>query len=288
MARIAAIIPSLQGTNLDLLRERLRQQTHPPTEIIVIECVTPNGRARNMGAERTNAEWLLFIDDDAVPGHPELIERMLASAQRVEVGAVGSARILPPDAPAFQRQVATQVARIVHDVVTTDTITNPDPPHFYCEITSTCLLIHRTWFERAGKFDESLVRGVDTEFLVRLRRLNTPDQPVNIVLTGHTWVYHPAPATFGALWHKHVYYGIGHAQEVKRDRRRARGGNWFPTPVHAAMWFIWRTLIVPLHCLVPYSYADPRWRLRWAPLKAVASYASAVGYIIGWYRHDQQ
>ena len=222
MARIAAIIPSLQGTNLAPLRERLRQQTHPPEDIIVVEGITPNGRARNIGAARTDAEWLLFIDDDALPGHPELIERLLASAQCIGVGAVGSARILPPDAPAFQRQVATQVARIVHDVVTTDSITNPDPPHFYCDITSTCLLIHRRWFDQAGKFDESLVRGVDTEFFVRLRRLNTLDRPVNIVLSGHTWVYHPAPNTLGALWRKHVYYGIGHAQEVKRDRRRAR------------------------------------------------------------------
>jgi GT2 family glycosyltransferase len=236
---------------------------------------------------QTDAEWLLFIDDDAMPGHDDLIERLLVSAQQPHVVAVGSARLLPPDASTFQYQVANQVARIVHPVVPTDTITNPDPPHFYCDITTTCLLIHRSRFAQAGGFDESLIRGVDTEFLVRLRRTSTDAVPAHIVQAGQTWVYHPAPHTLSALWRKHMQYGIGHAQEVLRDRTRARGGNWFTTPLHAVVWIIWRTLIVPIHCILPYSFADPRWQLRWAPLKAVASYASAIGYLYGWYRHGR-
>lgn len=285
MNRIAAIIPSFHGTQLTLLRDALHQQTRAPDEIIVVTGVSPNGRARNLGVAQSNAEWLLFIDDDAVPGHTNLIERMHASAQQPGIAAVGSARILPPDAPVFQQKVAAQVARIVHPVVHVDTVTNPDPPDFYCNITTTCLLIHRTWFELAGGFDESLVRGVDSEFLVRLRRLHTTHRPANILQASNTWVYHPAPPTMGALWQKHFNYGIGHAQEVLRDRSRSRGGNWFATPLHALLWIIWRTFIVPLHMFVPYSYADPRWHIRWAPLKALASYASAVGYIYGWYTH---
>jgi hypothetical protein len=210
---------------------------------------------------------------------------MLISAQQPGVSAVGSARLLPPDASAFQRQVANQVARIIHPIVAVDTITNPDPPHFYCDVTTTCLLIHRTHFDRIQGFNETLTRGVDTEFLVRLRRTSTPDWPANIIQSGQTWVYHPAPDTFGQLWRKHIHYGMGHAQEVRRDPVRARGGNWFATPIHAVVWILWRTLIVPIHCILPYSFADPRWRLDWAPLKAVASYASALGYLYGWYRH---
>jgi hypothetical protein len=285
MVRIAAIIPSLHGTNLEPLIHALRTQTHPPDDIIVIRGVSPNGQARNMGVAQTEAEWLLFIDDDAIPGHIELIERLLISAQQPGVIAVGSARLLPPDAPLFQRQVANQVARIVHPIVTVDTVTNPDPPHFYCDITTTCLLIERTWFTQVGGFNTSLTRGVDTEFLVRLRRTATINYPANIVQTGQTWVYHPAPSTLGGLWHKHFQYGVGHAQEVRHDPTRARGGNWFATPIHALVWLAWRTLIVPLHCILPYSFADPRWRIQWAPLKAIASYASALGYVYGWYRH---
>jgi hypothetical protein len=147
--------------------------------------------------------------------------------------------------------------------------------------------MHRTHFGHIGGFDESLIRGVDTEFLVRLRRTANADMSANIVQTGHTWVYHPAPSTLGELWRKHINYGIGHAQEVRRDPTRARAGNRFITPLHAVIWILWRTLIVPIHCVVPYSFADPRWRLSWAPLKALASYASALGYLYGWYRHGQ-
>lgn len=285
MTRLAAIIPSWHHIDLSRLTHALQAQTRPPDEIVIVQGIAPNGRARNQGVITCTAEWLLFIDDDALPGHPELIERLLNAAQQPGVGSVGSARLLPTDAPTFQQHVANQVARIIHPVVHADTITDPDPPHYYCTITTTCMLIHRTWFERIGGFDETLIRGVDTEFFVRLRRLHTATTPVHIVQAGNTWVYHPAPATLHELWHKHFNYGVGHAQEVKRDPLRARGGNWFHTPLHALIWGIWRTAIIPVHCLIPYSYADPRWRIRWAPLKAFASYASALGYIYGWYRY---
>lgn len=285
MTRLAVIIPSWHTTSLTALYDALHTQTRPPDEIIVVRGIAPNGRARNNGVAQSTAEWFLFIDDDAIPGHPELIERLMQAAQQPHVIAVGSARLLPCDAPSFQQQVASQVARIIHPVVIDDTITNPDPPHYYCTITTTCMLIHRRWFDEIGGFDEALVRGVDTEFFVRARRLHRLDRPANIVQAGNTWVYHPAPRTIRELWQKHFNYGIGHAQEVRRDPRRARGGNWFSTPFHAGLWLLWRTVITPITCVVPYSYADPRWRLSWAPLKALASYASALGYIHGWYYH---
>lgn len=280
LPRVAVIIPMWQGTDIPTpLATSLAQQTHAPAHVIVVRGISPNGRARNHGVHQSDAEWLLFVDDDAVLGHADLIARLLAAAQQNQVGIVGSARLLPPDAPAFQRAVATQVARIIHPVVTHDTITNPDPPSFYCNITTTCCLMHRSVFTAAGGFDETLTRGVDSEFFVRVRRTTG----TNIVQAGNTWVYHPAPATLTALWRKHVAYGIGHAHEVRRDAQRARGGNYFHTPIHAIIWMLWRTLFVPLHMVIPYSYGDPRWRIGWYPLKAFASFASAVGYCRGWY-----
>ena len=281
-ARIAAIIPCISATVPATVLAAIRNQTRQVDELIVVHGVSPNGRARNQGVAQSSAEWLLFIDDDAVLGHPELIERLFTAAQQPGIAIVGSARILPLDAPAFQHAVANQVARIVHPVVTHDTITNPDPPSFYCDITTTCCLISRAWFERIGGFDANLSRGVDSEFFVRARR--TDPSAGNLMIVANTWVYHPAPATLGALWRKHVAYGIGHAQEVRRDPTRARGGNYFHTPIHALLWILFRTLIVPIHTIVPYSYGAPQWRIGWYPLKAFASYASAVGYVMGWYQ----
>ena len=279
--QIAVIIPMLLGDHMPAaLATSLAQQTLPPHECVVVRGVSPNGRARNHGVAQCTAEWLLFVDDDAVLGHPDLIARMLATAQHANVGIVGSARILPTDAPAFQQAVAAQVARIVNPIVSEDTITNPDPPSFYCNITTTCCLMHRALFDQVGGFDDTLTRGVDSEFFVRFRRITHRD----IVQAGQTWVYHPAPATLRAVWHKHIAYGMGHAQEVRRDPQRARGGNYFHTPMHAILWLLMRTVLAPLHMVIPYSYGDPRWRVGWFPLKALASYASAVGYCIGWYR----
>lgn len=283
--RIAAIIPCLSATVPAPVLAAIHTQTRHVDELIVVQGVSPNGRARNQGVAQSSAEWLLFVDDDAVLGHPELIARLFVAAQQLGVIIVGSARILPPDAPPFQQAVATQVARIVHPVVTHDTITNPDPPSFYCDITTTCCLMSRAWFDAIGGFDDNLSRGVDSEFFVRARRTATHKGSAgNLLLVAHTWVYHPAPATLTALWRKHVAYGIGHAQEVRRDPTRARGGNFFYTPIHAALWIFFRTIIIPIHTIIPYSYGAPQWRIGWYPLKALASYASAVGYMIGWYQ----
>lgn len=279
--QVAIIIPMFAGEELaPPLAASIAQQTHPPSECIVVRGVSPNGRARNRGVAQSRAEWLLFVDDDAVLGHADLIERLLRAAQHPTVGIVGSARILPTSASPFEQAVAAQVARIINPIVPSDCVTNPDAPHFYCNITTTCCLMHRSVFDQVGGFDETLTRGVDSEFFVRVRQRTAR----NIVQAGHTWVYHPAPTTLRALWHKHVAYGRGHAQEVRRDPRRARGGNYFHTPLHALFWLGMRTILAPLHALIPYSYGDPRWRVGWYPLKALASYASAVGYVIGWYR----
>jgi hypothetical protein len=47
------------------------------------------------------------------------------------------------------------------------------------------------------------------------------------------------------------------------------------------LYLMLRTLGLPLHAFLPYSFGDPRIRLTFAPLKALASYASAIGYIYG-------
>lgn len=293
-APIAVIIPTLSRTPL-AVEAMIAAQTLLPAHVIIVYGQSPNGYARNIGAYRVtdaegttpaaHIEWYLFLDDDAQFGHPECIERLYQAAQKPGVAIVGAARILPDDATPFERSVGRQVARIINPVVPNDTVTNPDPPHYSCSITTTCCLVSRRIFEAVEGFDPTLTRGVDTEFFVRVRRLHRADAPVNFVQAGHAWVTHHAPQTLQALWDKHYAYGIGHAQEVRRDPRRARAGNRFTSRAHAALWILLRTFLVPIHCILPYSFGDPRWRLAWSPLKAYASYASALGYLHGWYAH---
>src|SRR6266545_7801433 len=260
---VALIIPSLDG-DVEPLLASVRRQTLQPSEIEVVRGVRPNGRARNQGVARTRAPLLVFVDDDAVLGDERVIERLVAPLADPSIGVTGASKLLPPDAPPFQRWVAREVPRIVHPIVDQPLETNPDPPSFYCEITTTCCAMRRAVFEQAGGFHETLFRGVDTEFFVRVRRLRTEGRglgsesdirsallsPQSSVLSPHyrfvlvpnTWTYHPAPATLRALLRKQFLYGFGHAQEVRRDPSRARG-QALRTPLHTAGFLLFRTAI---------------------------------------------
>lgn len=270
---VAVVIPSLAGDVTELLAS-IERQTLQPAEVEVVRGVRPNGRARNVGVARTTGEVLVFVDDDAVPGDEHVIAN-LAKPLLADptIGVTGASKLIPPNSSWFQRWATREVPRIQHPVVDEPLETNPDPPYYYCEVTTTCCAMRRSVFEEAGGFNEELVRGVDTEFFVRVRRLG-----YRLVLVPHTWVWHPAPATFGALLRKHFWYGVGHAQEVQRDPSRARGLERRPW-----LYLLFRTAILLPHVFVPYSYTDPRWRLEFRPLKALTSYVSALGYVWKWY-----
>ena len=316
---VALIIPSLAG-DVEPLLASVYRQTLPPAEIAVVRGVRPNGRARNQGVARTSAPLLVFVDDDATLGDEHVIANLVAPLLADPgIGVTGASKLLPPGAPPFQRWAAREVPRIVHPLVEQPLETNPDPPSFYCEITTTCCAMRRAVFEAAGGFDETLLRGVDTEFFVRLRRLGDkrsaggglgrgtsvaqgagwdgdassiphPPSPIpryRFVLVPRTWAYHPAPPTLRALLRKQFLYGAGHAQEVRRDPARARG-RALRTPLHAAAFLAFRTAILLPNIFLPYSFAAPTWRPGFKPLKALASYASALGYVWGWYRADRQ
>jgi len=276
---VAVIIPSLQGEAGPLL-DSLAAQTLQPGEVQLVRGVRPNGRARNVGARQTHGGLLVFVDDDAVLGHPEALARLVAALEAdPKLGVAGASKLLPPGAPRFQRWVAREVPRIVHPVVAQPLETNPEPAnHFYTEVTTTCCALPRRVFDEAGGFDETLLRGVDSEFFVRIRRLG-----YRLVLVPHAWAYHPAPAGLRALLAKQFYYGLGHAQEVRRDPSRDPG-RLLSSPARAAAYLAFRALILVPNVFLPFSYAEPRWRPGFKPLKALASFASALGYVYGWQR----
>ena len=269
---IAVVIPALHG-EIAALRRSIERQTWQPCEIEVAVGVRPNGAARNVATARTTAPYLVFIDDDAVLGNADAIQRMVEPLLADEtIGISGAAKLLPPDASRFQRWVAREVPRIEHAVVSQPLETNPDPPSFYCEITTTCCAMRRSVYDQVGGFDNELVRGVDTEFFLRVRRAG-----YRFILVPHTWTWHPAPANLAALLRKHWWYGVGHAQEVQRDPTRARGRN-LTSRWRAALYLALRTAILPANVFLPYSFAAPSWRPGFKPLKALTSYVGALGY----------
>ena len=278
MSRISVVIPTLSG-NESRLVSALRDQTRPPDEIEIVRSVRPNGLARNLGIARTSGNILVLIDDDAFPAQRDLIERLAAPLLADPgIGATGASRLIPADSSPFQRRTARQVARIENAVVHTARESIPAPEnYFYSDITTTCCALRREAFEEVGEFDPELIQGVDTEFFIRMSRAG-----YRLRLLPDLWVYHPAPATLGALLRKHFRYGFGHAQLVARDRSLARGPERWPW-----FYFLFRTIAFVPHAFVPFSFADPDWRPGFKPLKALASYASAVGYTWGRIRNGR-
>lgn len=276
---IALIIPSLDG-QVEALRASIARQTLAAAEVAVVIGVRPNGRARNQGVAQTRGDLLVFVDDDAVLGDDHVLAHLVAPLLADPgVGVTGASKLLPPEVSGWQRWVAREVPRIEHPVVAQPVETNPDPPSYYCEITTTCCAMRRAVFEQVGGFSETLVRGVDTEFFVRVRR-----HGYRFVLVPHTWVYHPAPGSLWALLRKHFLYGLGHAQEVRLDPSRSRG-RYLHTPLHTIGYLVLRTTALIPNIFLPYSFAAPSWRPGFKPLKALTSYVAALGYVWGWYRH---
>jgi GT2 family glycosyltransferase len=236
-----------------------------------------------VGVAKSRGEILVFVDDDAVLGHKDVLKNLLRPfdewTDSGRLGVTGASKLLPPDAPWFQRRVAWEIPRIEHPVVHEDLETNPSTEGYgFSEITTTCCAMPRRVFDEVGGFDENLTRGVDTEFFYRVRRLG-----YRFLLVRDTWAYHPAPATLRDLCRKYFNYGLGHAQEVRKDPERGIG-LVFRSRLHAAGYLALRTLILGPNVFIPYSRAYRKWELSFKPLKALASYVNAFGYVRGYYR----
>jgi cellulose synthase/poly-beta-1,6-N-acetylglucosamine synthase-like glycosyltransferase len=272
MPRISAVIPTLSGARLDLL-DALKNQTWPPDEIEVVQGVRPNGRARNVGILRTSGEFLILIDSDAILAQRHLIEKLvLPLLENSKIGVTGASRLIPPSSSRFQRWTAHQVSRIENPVVHAPRETRPDSnSYFYTDITTTCCAMRRSMFDEIGGFDEEFTQGVDSDFFIRATRAGW-----TLRLEPDLWVYHPAPPDLKTLLHKHFRYGYGHGQQVMCHPDRARGPERRPV-----LYFFLRSAAIIPHIFLPFSYAEPDWRLGFKPLKALASYASALGYTWG-------
>jgi GT2 family glycosyltransferase len=276
----AVVIPSVRDTHRALESDLERQSVRLPVE--VVHGVRPNGRARNEGVRRVSAahpgtDTFVFIDDDARLLEPTTLERVLAPLARdPDLAVSGAAKVLPPSATRFERRVAREVPRIVHAPVERDTESNPAVSGYgFSEVTTTCCAIRRSWLERAGGFREDLERGVDTEFFWRLRTLGA-----RFVLAAGARVAHGAPRDLASLLVRMEELGRGHAREAALEPSR-RIGPALSSPTVALGYLAARAFYLPVNVLVPWSRAHPRLEIDVKPLKALASFAAAIGYVRG-------
>lgn len=191
---VSVIIPSWDGQrggNLPQLLGQLKEQTLKAVEVILSIRESPNGRARNLGAEVARGEFLVFIDDDASLGDDQVLARLTEPLKkRNDVGLAGVSQLIPRDANLFQRCCARQIPRAVSPVV--DQLVDSDM------VTTLCLAIRRDLFARIGRMNDRLLAGVDPDLRHRVRLAG-----FRVAVVPHAWAYHPAPDNLQAL----VLYG---------------------------------------------------------------------------------
>lgn len=280
LPRTTVIIPSLKG-NTAKLESALSRQTLPPDEVCVVSGVSPSGRARNQGVLGSNSDLLIFIDDDAIPGTPDLLEKLLEPLLAdPTVGVTGAARRLPADASWFQHRVAIEIPRMVNPVPDDFLETNPTLQGYgHSLITTTCCALRRQVFDQAGKFRADLISGEDADFFYRVRRLG-----YRFLMVPHTYVEHPLPDSLPALVHKFLWYGQGYSQEALL-RPEQRIGPRLHRAWQRSMFILAASTWLLPNIFVLYSLSYPYWELGFRPLKALSTYAVAWGYVKEWSRY---
>jgi len=269
MKEVRIIIPTLKK-NKEEVREILENQTFQDYNLKVVEGVRPPAKARNLGAQGGQEEILIFIDDDVKLGCLDIIEKTTNFLRGNQgVGAVGVGVKIPPDSTWFQKRAALEIPRFELLIPLKDTETKED-------ITGSFFGVKRKVFEVAGRFNEDLVSGEDPEFFYRLIKKGYK----NFVL-GQCFIYHAPPANLKGLVKKFFWYGIGHYQSRHLHPEwqiSIRISNFFT----ALLYLIFRTLFfVPHIFLGDVSFRNRRIKFSFKPLRAIASYAAALGYFWG-------
>ena len=187
---ISVIIPTWDGDrggNVPRLIEKLKEQDIGPFEIILSIAESPNGHARNLGADAAQGDLLVFIDDDVLLGEDDLLQKLTAPFSEVDnIGLTGVSQLLPPYAGWFQRWAAGQIPRSTSPIV--ENLTDSDM------VATMCLAIPRDLFYRIGKMDDYMLAGIDPDLRHRVREAG-----YRVVVVPQAWAYHPSPDTLYAL-----------------------------------------------------------------------------------------
>jgi len=201
-ARVSVIIPSLDGYRggcVPRLLESVGKQRFTDYDVHVIKGVSPQGRAINQGVEGSNGDILIILDDDSRLADETVFERLVDALDGdPSIGFAGASIVVPPEASAFQQRASTQFPRFNMPVV--DVVTDSD---LACH---GCVAIPRRVFEDVGREREDIIRGLDPDLRVRMRRAG-----YRVVLVPNARIYHPLPEGWGNLMRVFFRNGYGSA-----------------------------------------------------------------------------
>lgn len=131
------------------------------------------GPGRNLGAKHATGEWICFHDADMLPLDDHFYEKALkAFADRQ--ADFGTAHLYPDEKTALDRGL-----HWIYHLNTKFTAA------FVAHIPGGCFFVKRSWHEKTGGFDETVVFAEDMEYANRLKKLGArfaylADLPIEI------------------------------------------------------------------------------------------------------------
>lgn len=200
--RVSIVIPSRDGYRngfVPRLLESIDAQTFRDFEVHIVKGVFPQGRAINQGADETAGPILVVLDDDSRLADETVLQRLVdAIDSDPRIGFAGASIVVPPEASAFQQRASRQFPRFNTPVV--DEITDSD---LACH---GCVAMPRAVFEAIGRERDDIIRGLDPDLRVRMRKAG-----YRVVLVPHARIYHPLPEGWRNLLRVFFRNGYGSA-----------------------------------------------------------------------------
>jgi len=186
---VSVVIPTLQaGEALRRLIEKLQAQTLTPREILVIDSASTDGTpeialgcgvrvigidrkdfdhggTRNLAASYAVGEVLVFMTQDAVPAHPEMLERLVAPLEDERIACAYARQEPRPDAGVLERLTRAHLYPEQPDVKWKSDLPRHGIRTFFC--SNVCAAYRRDVFEQLGRFPSPVLFNEDLFFAAR-------------------------------------------------------------------------------------------------------------------------
>jgi GT2 family glycosyltransferase len=268
--KISVVIPTLDanrdGIFIKLLNQ-INQQTFKSFETIIIKGDLRQGRAINIGAAISQADYLVTLDDDTSLPDPEAFNHLAAVLDSYpEIGIAGGNNIIPQDANTFVKRVMKEIPRRSWEPV--QSITDSDLAEH------PCMMMRTLEFKRIGGENELMQRGLDPYLREEYRKIGK-----RVVVVPKVIYHHLPPANLKKLLRQFFRNGRQAAYTNRNypqwviETPKAHG----PFKSHATM--LKRTLRFPMRLMKALITGKPIWFL--------CDFCYALGFACNFLLKDQ-